>query len=189
MGEIDWVNVFSFFALLSLAATIIFGMQFAKYTESRFYKKAFLISGVIFAIMASADHFFDIVPSSEPEINSSAEVAQRDAEKVPVSASQPAPKVEQVAEKPKPEVKRPEKSMMSESKKAIEAVTKHYVTDSWIMEYSEWVNPDGTISTQGACEIDSDGRKRLYWLTFDATGQKVLRLKIDSDLIYSVNGR
>ncbi|MBR2732916.1 MAG: hypothetical protein IKO74_02365 [Selenomonadaceae bacterium] len=101
----------------------------------------------------------------------------------------PPPKVETPAEKPKPQVKRPEKSMMLASKNAIEQITKHYVTDSWILEYGEYVNPNGTISTHGACEIDSDGKKRLYWLTFDATGQKVLRLKIDSDLIYSVDGK
>lgn len=99
------------------------------------------------------------------------------------------PKVEQVAEKPKIEVKRPDKPMMLASKNAIESVTRRYVTDTWITEYSEYVNPDGTIVTQGACEIDGDGQKRLYWLTFDATGKKVLRLKIDSDVIYSVDGR
>lgn len=100
----------------------------------------------------------------------------------------PAPQVEQSTEKPKPTVKRPEKPMMLASKNAIERITGHYVTDSWILEYDEHIDANGNIATHGFIEVDDDGVKRQFWLILDPTGQNVLRLKIDSQLIYAVDG-
>lgn len=101
------------------------------------------------------------------------------------------PKVEQSTEKPKPkpEVKRPEKSLLSESYNEIQRITGHYVTDSWILEYDEHIDANGNIATHGFVEVDDDGVKRRFWMIFDASGQKVLRLKIDSQLIYSADGK
>lgn len=109
-------------------------------------------------------------------------------------ASQPSQspsKVEQSTEKPKPkpEVKRPEKSLLSESYKEIQRITGHYVTDSWMLEYDEHIDANGNIATHGFVEVDDDGVKRQFWMIFDASGQKVLRLKIDSQLIYSADGK
>ena len=127
----------------------------------------FKVGAVILAIVAYANFSEPSKPSQTP----------------------PPPKVEQPVEKPKPEVKRPDKSLMSESYNEIQRITGHYVTDSWMMEYDEHVNRDGTISTHGFVEVDDDEVKRQFWMTFDAAGQKVLRLKIDSQLIYSADGK
>lgn len=107
------------------------------------------------------------------------------------SQTPPPPKVEQSTEKPKPkpEVKRPEKSLLSESYKEIQRITGHYVTDSWMLEYDEHIDANGNIATHGFVEVDDDGVKRQFWMIFDASGQKVLRLKIDSQLIYSADGK
>lgn len=107
----------------------------------------------------------------------------------PKPAPTPQPKIETPAEKPKPEVKRPEKSMMIQSYDAIAGLTGMMVTDSWLLDYGEYISAVGTIETHGFVELNGDDVKRRFWLTFDPTGQKVLRLKIDSDLIYSENGR
>lgn len=106
------------------------------------------------------------------------------------STYQPPPsKVEQTVSTKKPEVARPEKSMMSTSKLAIEKTTGHYVTDFWMTEYDEHITPDGNIATHGFIEVDSDGAKRQFWLLLNPAGDTVLRLKVDSQLIYSVDGR
>ena len=99
------------------------------------------------------------------------------------------PKIEAPAEKPKPEVKRPEKSMLTASYDAIAEKTGMFVTDSWLFDFSEYVAADGTIHTNGFVELNGDEVKRQFWVSFDSTGKKVLRVKIDSDLIYSVDGR
>lgn len=97
----------------------------------------------------------------------------------------PTPAVEQ-----KTDVKKVTGSaFMLESRNAIENVTKHYVTDTWPMEYDEHELPDGRIDTHGFCEIDDDGIKRQFWVRLDNTGKKVLRVKIDAQLLYSVDGK
>ena len=77
---------------------------------------------------------------------------------------------------------------MLKSKYAIEKITRHYVTDSWPMSYGERENKDGTVDTHGFIELDNDDIKRQFWLKFDGKTEEVLRVKIDSELIYSTIG-
>lgn len=104
----------------------------------------------------------------------------------PLSKS-PATTVVQATPKP-PEVQRPEKSFYKESYEAIAAVTGLRVTEHWLLEYSERVRKDGNVDTHGFVEFNNDGVKRQFWLMFDGTTRRVLRVKIDADLIYSEIG-
>lgn len=85
-------------------------------------------------------------------------------------------------------MQRPEKSFYKESYEAIAAVTGLRVTEHWLLEYSERVRKDGNVDTHGFVEFYNDGVKRQFWLMFDGTTRRVLRVKIDADLIYSEIG-
>ena len=68
------------------------------------------------------------------------------------------------------------------SKKAIEDKTGSYVTDFSIMEYSEYKQQDGKIQTSGEIKLDSNKEKHKFWATFQ--GNRLVRLKIDADVIF-----
>lgn len=73
---------------------------------------------------------------------------------------------------------------------AIQRVTGRQITDFYSLSYDERLSPDKTVlMTQGAVELNGDGIKRLFWCHFDARNLTLLRLKIDSQLLYSVIGR
>jgi len=75
------------------------------------------------------------------------------------------------------------------SKMAIQQITGRKVTDWYALSYDERLSPDKSVlMTQGAVELNGDGVKRLFWCHFDAKTFKLLRLKIDSQLLYSVIG-
>lgn len=75
------------------------------------------------------------------------------------------------------------------SKMAIQRITGRQVTDFYSLSYDERLSPDKSVlMTQGAVELNNDGIKRLFWCHFDARNLALLRLKIDSQLLYSVIG-
>lgn len=108
----------------------------------------------------------------------------------PAEKPQPTPTtVEQPREKPKPKVERPEENFYYESYTAIAEKTGMLVTDSWLLEYGEYVSKTGEVNTHGFVELNGDGVKRQFWLTFDGATRRVVRVKIGPDLIYSESGR
>lgn len=75
------------------------------------------------------------------------------------------------------------------SKMAIQQLTGRRITDFWVMEYGEGLTADKTmIMTKGAVELNNDGVKRLFWCHFRANDLTLMRLKIDSQLIFSALG-
>lgn len=87
-----------------------------------------------------------------------------------------------------PEVQRPENSFYKESYEAIAAATGSRVTEHWLLEYDERVRKDGNVDTHGFVELNNDGVKRQFWFMFDGQTRRILRVKIDSELIYSEIG-
>ena len=163
-------EIYSFVAIVALIIAFVSFYKFGRDTSSLMWKKIFLCSGVLFAIMLMADIVFGIVPPSKTK------------QAAP-------PKVETVAEKPKPpEVKKPEESFYAESYDALRQKTNLRVTERWMLDYGERVTPDGNIDTHGFVEFNDDGIKRQFWLVFDGKTRQCLRVKIDSDLIYSAVG-
>lgn len=75
------------------------------------------------------------------------------------------------------------------SKIAIQQLTGRRVTDFWTTEYGEGLTADKTlIMTKGAVELNNDGIKRLFWCHFRASDHALMRLKIDSQLLFSALG-
>lgn len=102
---------------------------------------------------------------------------------------QPAPvKQAEPAKSSAPEKKSVGTRYMVKVKQDIERITKHYVTDSWILEYGERENKDGTIDSHGFVEIDDDGVKRQFWALYDGKTDEILRLKIGPTLIFTKVG-
>ncbi len=95
----------------------------------------------------------------------------------PKSASPPPAKTEQL-------IQRPEETFYSTSYNAIETVTKMHVTEKWMLDFGEWVIPNGCVETHGYVELNGDGIKRQFWLTFDEKSRRLLRIKVGPDLIY-----
>lgn len=123
----------------------------------------------------------DKVTSDKPKVTTQSSTSTKQA--------QTSPKVENAVEKPKPpKVEYPEKSFYKESYDAIEQKTRMRATETWLLEYGERVTPDGNVDTHGFVEFNDDGIKRQFWLVFDGKTRQVLRVKIDSELIYSAVG-
>lgn len=163
-------EIYSCVGFVALIIAFVGFYKFGKDTSALIWKKVFLGSGGLFAIMLATDIAFGITPpSSKPAL--------------------PPSKTETVAEKPKPpKVQTPEESFYKESYEAIEAKTKMRATESWLLEYGERVTPDGNVDTHGFVEFNNDGIKRQFWLVFDGKTRECLRVKIDGDLIYSAVG-
>lgn len=154
---------------IALIVVLISGYKYGRDTSSGLWKKIFMFSGGLFVVMLVADIAFDITPQSK----------------------QTAPPVVQESKEPikPPEVQRPEKSFYKESYEAIAAATGLRVTEHWLLEYGERVaTKDGNVDTHGYVEFNNDGVKRQFWLMFDGQTRRILRVKIDSELIYSEIG-
>lgn len=101
----------------------------------------------------------------------------------------PAPvKTETVTKPEPPKVERPEKSFYAESYDALRQVTGLPVTDSWLLEFGEYVDRNGHVNTHGFVEFNDDGVKRQFWLMFDNSTRHCLRVKVDSQLLYTAVG-
>lgn len=95
----------------------------------------------------------------------------------------PTPKVEE-------KIKTTKTDNIYASKMAIMRVTGRKVTDFWALDYGEMLSADKKVlMTKGAVELNNDGIRRLFWCSFNAEDLKLLRLKIDSQLLYSVTGK
>lgn len=156
---------YSFIGGLALIVALISGYKYGCDTSSPLWKKIFMFSGVLFMTMLVVDIAFDITPPSKS----------------------PAPAVVQET-KQQPEVQRPEKSFYKESYESIATATGLRVTEHWLLEYGERVRKDGNVDTHGFVELNNDGVKRQFWLMFDGQTRRILRVKIDSELIYSEIG-
>ena len=153
-----------------LAFVLIVGLIYLL-SKNSIAGKIFKVSGIILLVMLFADIMFDISASSKT--------------KTPT----PEPPIEQPKEKPKPfKFAEPDKSFYKESYETLAAKTGLRVTDTWLLEFSERVTPDGNVDTHGFVEFNNDGVKRQFWLVFDGKTRKILRVKIDSELIYSEIG-
>lgn len=161
-------EMYSFIATCSFIIMLVGFYKFGKNTSSIFWKRILLTSGGLFLIMLAVDIMFGIVPPSEKK--------------------QSPPVIEQKSEnevKKPPEIERPEESFYKESYEAIAAKTGLRVTEHWLLEYGERVAKDGNVETHGFVEFNNDGLKRQFWLVFDGKSRRVLRVKIDADLIYN----
>lgn len=167
MGEI-YSTIGGFALMVALISGVAYGI-----TKRELLGKIFKVSGIIFVALLVADIAYDKLAK-------------------PPSAEKPQPTpttVEQPREKPKPKVERPEENFYYESYTAIAEKTGMLVTDSWLLEYGEYVSKTGEVNTHGFVELNGDGVKRQFWLTFDGATRRVVRVKIGPDLIYSESGR
>jgi len=87
-----------------------------------------------------------------------------------------------------PKVERPEKSFYAESYDALRQVTGQRVTETWMLEFNEYIDRQGNVDTNGFVEFNDDGVKRQFWLMFDNTTRQCLRVKVDSQLLYTAVG-
>lgn len=158
---------YSFIGGLALIVALISGYKYGR-DSSQLWKKIFMVSGVLFVTMLIADIALDITPPSKSAVPT---VAQ------------------ETKEPPKPpEVQRPENPFYKESYEAIADKTGLRVTEHWLLDYDERVAKDGNVDTHGYVELNNDGLKRQFWLMFDGQTRRILRVKIDSELIYSEIG-
>lgn len=75
------------------------------------------------------------------------------------------------------------------TRQAITRITGRKITDFWAMEYNERISQNGAIlMTKGAVELNGDGVKRLFWCHFDVKTMQLLRLKIDSKVLFTLLG-
>lgn len=80
------------------------------------------------------------------------------------------------------EKKKDNYSHMSLCKEQIEQRTGMYITDFHMMKYAQGELPNGDIDTQGVIEFNSKPQEHKFWARF--RGDKMIRLKIDSQLIF-----
>lgn len=161
-------EIYSIVGFVALAIALVGGYKFGRDTSSTTWRNVFLVSGGVFAVMLIADVAFGIVPPSP----------KADPPPAPAKVEKPAP----------PKVERPEESFYAESYDAIRQVTGQRITERWMLEFGERVTPEGTVDTHGFVEFNDDGIKRQFWLLFDGKTRKCLRVKIDSELLYSEVG-
>ena len=81
-------------------------------------------------------------------------------------------------------VQRPAETFYSTSYNTIEKMTGRQVTEKWMFDFFERVTPNGRVETHGFVELNGDGIKRQFWLTFDEKSRRLLRIKVGPDLIY-----
>lgn len=75
------------------------------------------------------------------------------------------------------------------TRQAITRITGRKSSDFWAMEYNERISQNGAmLMTKGAVELNDDGVKRLFWCHFDAKTMQLLRLKIDSKVLFTLLG-
>ena len=72
----------------------------------------------------------------------------------------------------------------SETYRALEAVTSLRVTEKWSQNFKVREDSNGEITTYGYVEFENDGVKRPFWVTFKESTRKVLRVDIDTAVIY-----
>lgn len=107
----------------------------------------------------------------------------------PTQTTAPVPVKTETPTKPvSPKVETPEKSFYAESYDALRQATGLRVTEHYMLDYGERLTRDGTVDTHGFVEFNDDGVKRQFWLVFDGQTRKCLRVKIDSQLIYTAVG-
>ena len=134
-------------------------------------RKRFMIGGAIFLVIFLISIVLgkDSPPAPKPEA--------------------PAPvKTETVTKPEPPKVERPEKSFYAESYDALRQVTGLRVTEHWLLEFDEFVDKEGRVNTHGFVEFNDDGIKRQFWLMFDNSTRQCLRVKVDSQLLYTAVG-
>lgn len=163
-------EIYSIVGGAALAVALVGGYKFGRDTSSTTWRNFFLVSGGVFAAMLIADVAFGIVPPSPKTVETP--------KPAPAKVEKPAP----------PKVERPEESFYAESYDAIRHVTGQRITERWMLEFGERVTPEGTVETHGFVEFNDDGVKRQFWLIFDGKTRKCLRVKIDSELLYSEVG-
>lgn len=163
-------EIYSFVGVMTLFVAVISFLQWSRAESSSKWKKILIGSGSLFVLMMLSDTMLGIMPPSEPT-------------KLPASG------VQESAEPAKPTAfERSEESFYAESYEAIARKTGLRVTERWLLEYGERVGQDGNVDTHGFVELNGDGVKRQFWLMFDGQSRRVLRVKIDADLIYSEVG-
>ncbi len=72
----------------------------------------------------------------------------------------------------------------SETYRALEAVTGLRVTEKWMRNFKVREDSNGEITTYGYVEFENDGVKRPFWVTFKESTRKVLRVDIDTAVVY-----
>lgn len=164
-------GIYSFVGGMAFIVMLISGIWYGGREGYPVQKKIFRVSGVIFVAMLAVDMLFDVTtaPAPKPEA--------------------PAPgKIETVTKPEPPKVERPEKSFYAESYDALRQVTGLPVTDSWLLEFGEYVDRNGHVNTHGFVEFNDDDVKRQFWLMFDNSTRQCLRVKVDSQLLYTAVG-
>lgn len=164
-------GIYSFVGGMAFIVMLISGIWYGGREGYPVQKKIFRVSGVIFVAMLAVDMMFDVTPAPAPKSEAPAPV-----------------KTETVTKPEPPKVERPEKSFYAESYDALRQVTGLPVTDSWLLEFGEYVDRQGNVNTHGFVEFNDDGVKRQFWLMFDNSTRHCLRVKVDSQLLYTAVG-
>ena len=87
-------------------------------------------------------------------------------------------KVEQNVKKP---------NYASLSKDQIEERTGAKITDFHVMKFAMAERANGNVDTQGVIEFNSESIEHKFWATF--IGEKMVRLKIDENIIFDESGK
>lgn len=178
-------GIYSFVGGMAFIVMLISGIWYGGREGYPVQKKIFHVSGLIFVSMLAIDMLFDVTPAPEPKPEATAPVKTETVTK----PEAPAPvKAETVTKPEPPKVERPEKSFYAESYDALRQVTGLPVTDSWLLEFGEYVDRNGHVNTHGFVEFNDDDVKRQFWLMFDNSTRQCLRVKVDSQLLYTAVG-
>ena len=100
----------------------------------------------------------------------------------------PPTKIETSTKPEPPKVERPAESFYADSYDALRQATGLRVTETWMLEFNEYIDKNGHVNTNGFVEFNDDDVKRQFWLLFDSATKQCLRVKIDSQLLYTTVG-